>query len=218
MKMLGIRGKKGVGKDFVASVLREMLKRRNLPVVCVAFADPLKSMLVEYFGLERESLYGDINDKENTITQYQWERIPAAIRSDEFVGRKGPMSVRDMMKFVGTDIMRCLFDQDIWIKYFFNLVSRTRTSENVILVTDLRFPNEVEAVRSLGGRVMLVTGPQRAKQNIPKDIHSTESALDNYEEDDYVVANEWGEDITSLEDKLKGVEEWLSTTSTDRKT
>jgi hypothetical protein len=215
LKLLGIRGKKGVGKNFVAEVLERLLFSHGLKVELMAFADPLKEMLVEPFGIDRAMLFGNVDDKESP-TEYQWERIPEAIRSKEFSGRTGAMSVRDMLKFVGTDLMRQLFDQQIWVKAMCRKIDLSHA--DVVLITDVRFPNELSMVRDYGGRVIMVKGVQRAKTVLKADIHSTENALDGFLEDDYVIENEKNDNSFSLREKLKEVSAWLSTTSTARST
>ena len=216
MKILGIRGKKGVGKNFVAEVLERTLSSSGAKVEFMAFAVPLKEMLVEPFGLDRSKLFGNVDDKEETITGYSWDKIPASIRSKEFVGRTGPMTYRDMLKFVGTDIMRQFFDTQIWVKAMCRGINRS--SADVILITDVRFPNELSMVRDYGGRIMRIKGTQRARTTLKEDEHPTENALDGFLEDDYVIENEKNDNSFSLREKLKEVLAWLSTTSTGRAT
>lgn len=215
MKLLGIRGKKGVGKNFVAEVLERTLFSQGLKVEFMAFADPLKEMLVEPFGIDRAMLFGNVDDKESP-TQYRWERIPPEVRSKEFLGRTGAMTVRDMLKFVGTDLMRQLFDHQIWVKAMCRKVEASLA--DVVLITDVRFPNELAMVRDFGGKVMVVRGVQRAKTVLKEDIHATENALDGFLEDDYVIENGKNDSSLSLREKLKEVSAWLSTTSTARST
>jgi len=211
LKILGIRGKKGVGKNFVAEILERIASSQGLKVEFMAVADPIKEMLAEPFGLERSKLFGNVDDKESP-TQYRWEKIPESIRSKEFAGRTGAMTVRDMMKFVGTDLVRQLFDQQIWVRSMCRRIERSQA--DVILITDVRFPNEMAMVRDYGGRMMMVNGVQRAENALKKDIHSTENALDGFLEDDYVIENRKNDNSFSLREKLKEVSEWLSTTST----
>ena len=50
--------------------------------------------------------------------------------------------------------------------------------------TDLRFPNEAEAIRSLGGLLVRIDRP-----DVPKMNHPTECALDDWSDWDHVIEN-----------------------------
>ena len=79
------------------------------------------------------------------------------------------------------------------------------------IITDVRFPNECEAIKQRGGIVIRVErkpfnraggmeGNKQFSEQIKEDTHPSETALDNYKFD-YVIEN--NSDIPSLIEKVK---------------
>jgi len=88
---------------------------------------------------------------------------------------------RGMLQAVGC-YRRDSFGADYWIKKVEQALSLF--NENIIIITDVRFLNEAEWIKSKGGkliRVSRVTGL--------KDEHESEVALDDYKEWDSVILN-----------------------------
>ena len=57
-------------------------------------------------------------------------------------------SVRKLLQFIGTELFRKNIAEDVWVR---SLLLRTRDSEKKFVVSDIRFPNEAEALRSAFG-------------------------------------------------------------------
>lgn len=198
MKIIGIMGKKGVGKNYVANVLRCMAESKGKHVEIVAYADSLKEVLADVLGLDRESLFGNDDDK-NKQTEYDWENIPISIRGDVFLNRTGKMKIRDIMQFFGTEIMRKMFDNQLWIKCVVRKIENSKA--DVFIIPDVRFINEVTAVKERNGIVIRVVGPHRCSAK-DRDSHSTETSLDSFNGVDYTISNEWGTMLGHLEHQL----------------
>lgn len=84
------------------------------------------------------------------------------------------------LQWWGTELRRAQ-DEEYWVK---QLIQSIRTSDcDVAVVTDCRFPNEAETVRSMGGNVIRIerSGPSG-------DCHPSETMMDNYQFD-YVICN-----------------------------
>lgn len=96
---------------------------------------------------------------------------------DEIIrGRTG----RQWLQIVGTDWFRRI-EPDCWVNMLF---SGYMEDEEVWLIGDVRFPNEVEAIQSLDGHVIrLLRSPDSY------DNHYSETALDDYEGFDVVINN-----------------------------
>lgn len=99
----------------------------------IAFADPLKRACREIFGLTDQQLYGDLKD---SVDQY-WGVTP-----------------RHILQVVGTECLRDHFRADVWIKA---LCRTVETGDWV--VTDVRFPDEAEAIRQLDGFIWRIERP-----------------------------------------------------------
>ena len=139
-----------------------------------SFADPLKSIAVQLFGLTRDQCFGTDNDK-NSSTGIPWKNMP---------GKSGPkkdMTAREFLQFFGTDICRKI-KPDVWTS---TCIARIKASQTELaIVPDCRFPNEVEAIREAGGKVIRLT------RSPYSDPHASENALTNdYEGFDCIIDN-----------------------------
>jgi len=192
MRIIGLYGRKGVGKDFVADCFESAIKQyggyESFPKVAKgAFADPIKEFLVNNLGVDRARIYGNDQDKV-TPTEYRWEQMPDFVmRTNQ--GKQGQMTIRDLMQVFGTELCRNIWDKQIWVK-----AMRRRmlaTSADYFIITDVRFPNEVGAIKEWGGRAWLVRGPQRVAQKARTDGHESEKLLLGEDAFDFVVSNEF---------------------------
>jgi len=162
-----------------------MLEAVGYKVGVTAFAKALKDTAINILGLERDLVYGSNDDKE-TLTHIVWDNFPEEIRfkyadksKDPMSGasmwhgpRCGPMTIREVLQVMGTDIFREMFEQDVWA----NSPFRSDWSEHdVVFITDCRFPNEKRVTEERNGvtiRLLRNTGFT--------DNHSSEVALDDY--------------------------------------
>lgn len=186
-----------------------------------SFASPLKEIAVGLFGLSEKQAYGTDIDK-NTNTHLRWENMPGVttycpqkpkvshesltepltcdFTSDGLVFHEaGPMTAREFMQYFGTDVCRKIHP-NIWTDRLLKNIEEE--SPLIAIIDDCRFPNEADAIQSVGGKVVKLT---RAPF---KDSHSSESALDNYEKFDAVIDNS---NATIHETNLKVIElldEW----------
>lgn len=87
--------------------------------------------------------------------------------------------VRDLLQRLGTDVGRELWGEDFWLEQAFRGVG---VGEDVVF-TDVRFPNEAEAIRLRGGVVWNVVRPGVGVVN----GHVSECALDGFVFDATVV-------------------------------
>jgi hypothetical protein len=124
--VFGLLARKGSGKDTAAEVLTTEGYQN------VKFAAPLKAMisvLLDYQGVDEETIgrmiEGDLKEVE---THYLGGRTP-----------------RYAMQTLGTEWGRNLIADDLWVKI---TLDKALTGPSVI--TDTRFPNEVDAVSEIG--------------------------------------------------------------------
>ena len=183
---------------------RDFLDKEIHPYIKIySFADVLKDLCINMFGLTREQCYGSDEDK-NSYTKVLWENVPGVIRLDkldtpsattveEVEGRlgayykklgnivyhaDGAMTAREVLQYVGTEIFRRM-NQDVWAE---STIQRIKSENSLTaIITDVRFPNEVDAVKRAGGKVIRLT---RNWDN--PDAHDSETALD---EDKYDWSN-----------------------------
>lgn len=155
-KLIGLIGKKGSGKDTAAAVL-EAHGFQN-----VKFAGALKAMLhtlLAYQGADettcRRMIDGDLKE------------VPTPL-----LGGKTP---RFAMQTLGTEWGRELIGADFWLS-----TAMTRAATGDTVITDVRFPNEVEAVMNSGGTVirLLVEGRTVFEGGGEGEGHASETLMD----------------------------------------
>ena len=176
--------------DFVA-----YCERMIWPYVrSFSFADPLKIIWMELFGLTYEQCYGRDKDK-NTATNLKWEDMPAYQEN----WATGFMTAREFLQCFGTDICRTIKDT-VWVDSCVNRILQTSTE--LAIVSDCRFPNEVEAVQEAGGKVIRLT-----RNNHP-DSHASEQALSGFDGFDYTLDNSKMDIDQTNRALLKVLREW----------
>ena len=107
-----------------------------------------------------------------------------------------PPHVRDMIQQRGTENGRVLHGDDIWIQTvdsWFTYFSKN-WNINKFIITDIRFPNEADYVKRVGGKVFRIQSKDRlqsSKLNSTQLSHISETALDSYADDyfDGIIQN-----------------------------
>jgi hypothetical protein len=165
-----------------------------------SFADGLKNLCIDFFGLRTEQVYGTDKQK-NTKSNIKWENLPSRKKGDK---SKGYMTSRELLQYFGTDVMRQM-SENVWVDHA--LKSIVGEQSELAIIADVRFPNEVDAIKAAGGKVIRLT------REYEKDQHESESALDkdNYDWDnfDFIIDNSRGgtpefcEDISKLFNKME---------------
>lgn len=101
------------------------------------------------------------------------------------------------------------FDPDFWINIVLNEIKQESLSSknSKYVITDLRYKNEAELLKSLGGMLIRVEGSYTNMTTISPDlaIHTSEIDLDNYNNFDYVLKNN-----TSFENLYKNLDHIIS--------
>lgn len=185
--IIGLLGRKGVGKNFVGNCLAQVVQKefRNFDFQ-LAFADPMKAFLVDALGLDRALVYGSDKDK-NKPTKYTWEQMPEFVKV-HFPGKAGPMTIRHVNQVFGTELCRNIWGQDIWIEAMARRVveCQRKVVKSTVIITDVRFPDEALAIRKWGGSIWRVEGPARGDEAEFNDLHSSESQIDGISHDEVV--------------------------------
>ncbi len=190
-KIIGFTGKKNSGKNTAADIASDYLAQRKLSSYHVSFAQTLKSTCIDLFGLDPNLVLGSDKDK-NQLTDITWDNLPNEIREkygikttiqyphgdngcttpvNVVLNATGRMTIREVLQVVGTDIFRNMFDDNIWVKAAFNGLPNC----NCIIFTDVRFPNEANAIKARNGTIIRINRPTHSI-----DSHISETALDNY--------------------------------------
>jgi hypothetical protein len=157
---VGLAGFARSGKDSVGAVLvGEGFVRRS-------FATPMRQALCRLNPLV-DTVNGVMPLMDALYLLGSWEGLKV----------RAP-GVRGLLQRLGTDVGREMFGDDFWVEQAF----RGLGGESVVF-TDVRFPNEAEAIRARGGVVWNVVRPGVGVVN----GHVSESALGGFVFDATIV-------------------------------
>ena len=134
--IIGLVGFIGSGKGTVGDILEQK------GFVKDSFAKPLKDACAVIFGWPRELLEGD------TEVSRKWREEPDAFWSEKFATTFSP---RLALQLMGTEAGRNVFHKDIWV---ISLLNRSKGKD--VVVTDVRFQNEIKFIQDNGGVVIRV--------------------------------------------------------------
>jgi hypothetical protein len=142
-----------------------------------SFADCLKEFCINVLGLTYEQCYGT-EDEKNSRTNLHWSKMPTYKDDGTCVADFDPiMTGREVLQYFGTDIVRKMCD-NAWVNATINKIKNDNVK--LALITDGRFPNEINAINEIGGITV------RLLRNVAgNDEHSSETVLDNYDKNKF---------------------------------
>jgi hypothetical protein len=121
--LIGLCGAAGAGKNTVAEMLVGFRQ--------IAFADPLYECVAAITGLPAERLR-DRDAKEAVI---------------DWLGK----SPRQLLQIMGTEFGREMVHPELWIKIAMARIADDLAAGRNVVITDVRFDNEAQAVVAAGG-------------------------------------------------------------------
>lgn len=199
MNLIGFGYKLGVGKTTCADFLKGFTK--------LSFASGVKEETAEFLHhmgvpFRHENLYGSQKDKDETffVDIPRWcHMTPVKLftPAKEVISHSKPgyvsLTFRQLLQLFGTEYRRRQ-DPDYWVK---RLEEKLKGHERVV-IDDVRFPNEVEMIHRLGGRVIRIDRPGPAEST-----HASEIELDSFDGWDDVIVNDGT--LRELDEKVRGV-------------
>jgi len=161
MNIIAICGFQGAGKDTLANILVEKYGYTKL-----SFAGILKDIVAIIFNWDRKLLEGD------TIESRKWRE-----QIDEWWSNRlciKNLTPRYILQTIGTDVFRNHFHPDIWIAS----IEKKLSNYNKIVITDCRFPNEIDIIKKYGGKLIHIYRDKLPEwfinKNIVDGLHSSE--------------------------------------------
>jgi hypothetical protein len=152
--IIGVSGWARAGKDTVANHLVN-----NFGFVKMSFAEPMREALVRLNPMIRVG--GHSTELASAVRLMGWENLKS----------ESP-DVRGLMQRLGTEVGREMFGEDFWVKAAINAIPDGAK----VVFSDVRYPNEANAIRARGGQVWRVY-----RDGIgPANSHSSENAMSDY--------------------------------------
>jgi hypothetical protein len=178
-QIIGLAGPKGCGKDTVAMLLATHARFRML-----AFADALRGQLCEAFGVNGELFTRrDMKDeptpalalihcKDNAFGGVMMMHL----RGPELDAQlQAPRSPRQLMKWWANEYRRETESPDYWRRIVVSHIAMDHKQHQWRhVIHDVRFPNEVEVIRNMGGVIWQIKRP--GCEADPTDLTETSGA------------------------------------------
>jgi hypothetical protein len=138
--IVGFVGFIGSGKDTAADYLVNFHGFRR-----DSFANTLKDAVANVFGWDRTLLEGrtkEAREWREQVDPWWAERLGMP-----------DLTPRWILQYWGTEVCRQGFHDDIWIA---SVENKMRKTTDNIVISDVRFPNEIKAIHNAGGIVVRV--------------------------------------------------------------
>ena len=168
--IIGLSGYAQTGKDTVADYLV-----KSYGFVRVAFADPIREAL---YKLDPKIRFGESSgvSLSHAVDRVGWEEV-----------KKISTDARELLQRLGTEVGRDMFGNDFWVN---QAILRAKEHRKVV-ISDVRYVNEAEAVRLQGGLLFRINKNNVAEVN----KHESEKNLNDYKFDHVINNNSTKEDL-----------------------
>ena len=150
--LIGLVGKARSGKDTVADHLVKNYNFRK-----IAFSDKLKKVCSELLDLTPEQCYGDLKE----VVDQRYGKTP-----------------RWILQHIGADVFRAI-RPDIWADIAIKRYRELAPKCSGVVISDIRFPNELEAVQRAEGIIWRICRPDHDGASGGIDAHSSEASMDD---------------------------------------
>lgn len=188
MKVIGVSGKIGTGKDYMVKNVLVPLFCRHERYVVLSFADSFKVEAIVRDKIDRKRVYEQKDEESRKILQIR-----------------------------GTEQGRNVYGENIWVDtlYQYMLNFHERGIEYFFIV-DVRFPNEVDFINNkCNGFVFRIVAPKRNLEKVKQEAkgdekkmeqimsHVSETCLDKYKWQYSSIINNDPEHSSSIVDNLR---------------
>lgn len=178
MKIIGLSGAAGSGKDTAYGFAREWCEEQRIIAMRLAFADPLKISAAAAFGTAPPDALDFCNWLKQPgvfVTAERLEGIaddPAVLPGSNIKGKR--VSGREFLQFYGTEAHRDVFGTDFWVEDMErDIAKRAKGIVEVVFVTDVRFSNEAQMIHKHDGEIWEIVRPGQATV----EAHASEAGL-----------------------------------------
>ena len=177
-ELIGIGGKYAAGKDVVANFYKT-----QLGFVTLGFSDILNEMLLKLDPFVMKEASG-----------HDLLRYSQVVKAQGYVKAKTNPEVRRLLQVFGTEIGRQMIHVDIWTDLTAERITKYNDAGKSVVVTGVRYPNEVDMIRRLGGETLWIHRPDQGDTG----DHTSENSVSE-DDFDHLIVNDAG--IAELENK-----------------
>jgi len=173
IELYGITGRKGHGKDTLARLIAEA----DPGFIIVHFADALKQMASRIFEMPENIFYDNTQKEQLFSTPIKLDNFITFMRSEtgleiQPIGLSA-VSPRELMQLFGTEYVRKA-RENFWTQILISDITCSR--HNKFIVSDVRFPDEMKAIKGIGGKIIKVV---KTDAPIETGGHASEAEVDN---------------------------------------
>jgi len=166
--LLGIGGYAGAGKDAVADIIEDS----NMWYRTFMSKPLLQAMTV-------------LNPYVKDNYSHSYIRFVDLVNLKGYTEAKKNEEVRRLLQIFGTEVGRELIDPDIWTKQIHKEVKSILDTGISVVVTGIRFPNEMRYINNAGGVTLWIERPGYG----PVNSHSSDNTL-SVDDFDYIIYND----------------------------
>lgn len=167
--IIGLNGRLKSGKDTTCEIIKELYAHAER----VSFADALKDSAAAALKLDRDVLEELKNLEEISLRIAFVE--DDSINEDLFNRVSDwTLTFREYLQLYGTEAHREIFGDNFWVDQV--LPVDIDHHDRLLVITDVRFPNEAERVKELGGVIWKI---ERSTQTRHAE-HPSEQNIDSY--------------------------------------
>lgn len=210
--IIGLSGKMRSGKNTVASIIQYLIYKDKVKDSSLSLNSFLNSTFIgdSYSGFIQKSFAAKLKQIISILTGIPVEdlekqevkdsRLPECWHKfDDNNHYVEPDNVRELLQILGTDLLRNQLHPNVFVNALFVDYTTKKYSigidkyghQTIVdkypnwLITDVRFPNELQVIKDRGGIVIRVNRNNSLLRSV---IHESETVLDNATFD-YVIDN-----------------------------
>ena len=164
------------------------------------FAGKVKEICSILTGIPVEDF--EKQEVKDRVLGEEWNKYSGFINTHGSIATVTKMTVRDLLQQVGTDAMRNVIHENVWVNALFadygikdlNYFKAYPDNYNLPnwIITDCRFPNEAQAIKDRGGLLIRVNrNTYTPYMSIDRNHtpHTSETALDDHSFDEVIDNN-----------------------------
>ena len=147
MTLIGIGGRLASGKDSIADYLSDAHGWQKM-----GMSDPLHQSMMTLNPIVNMTHHHLVEE----LTTVRYAELTV---QEGYTLAKENFEYRRLLQVFGTEVIRELFGNSVWVDFARKRVLECIGKQENVILTDLRYPNEIDLVRELGGSAWWVDRP-----------------------------------------------------------